>query len=261
MKRMLRLFRRTSGFTLVEMIVSVALLAILMGGMMVIVSPIVSSFNDTSKDLAAENTATCVQEYITKSIRNANQVLIVENTSYNALSANTAATDKIAKMNTWCSGVNGAAVNKTYLLKCISLRYDETKNNYFLYDESVKMNDSGKLDTSKSRLVFSECLYDDLYFTYDFSKVANADPSGNPLRDDAINMRVQAYRDSARSSLAFVGTGVTELRQVKVMLAAGASADDYNSTIIPASPKAFADTEADGRDIFIYYVVRNYTVN
>ena len=82
-----------------------------------------------------------------------------------------------------------------------------------------------------------------------------------PLRDDAINMRVQAYRDSARSSLAFVGTGVTELRQVKVMLAAGASADDYNSTIIPASPKAFADTEADGRDIFIYYVVRNYTVN
>lgn len=263
MKKMLRLFRRTSGFTLVEMVVSVALIAILLGGMMIFISPIIRSFNDTTTDLVAENTAACIQEYITKSIRNANQVFIAENANGDIaeFESNSTYSSKVEAMNEWCSSVNktNTKENRLYELKCLRLHFDEAKNNYFLYEETVKMNDKGKLDTTQpSREVFAECLYNDLYFTFDFSKLANSDPLVSPYRDDAINVTIRAYRDSTRNSLAYVGTGVTELRQIKIMLAAGGSTSDYNSAIIPSAPKALADTNEGERDIYIYYIVRRY---
>ena len=72
MKKMIRLLRKrgSGGFTLVEMIVSVALLAVLMGGMILFISPVIRTYNDNTTDITAENTTTCVQEYISRTIRN-----------------------------------------------------------------------------------------------------------------------------------------------------------------------------------------------
>lgn len=265
MKKIMRLFRRKSGFTLVEMVVAVALLAILLGGMMLFISPIVRSFNDNHTDLTAENGAVCVQEYITKSIRNANQVAIFANTNYSDLSSNATYTAKIAKMNKFCTDVNAGAKddkNKIYLLKCISLKYDSTDGRYYLYNETVK--DNGELDTTagKTQKVFSDCLFNDLYMTFELKKAKNGDYlviTGAPeYRDDTLDVTICAYRDEDRKSLAFQGNGLSELRQIKVMLNAGGSKDDYNLSVYPdpAVLKSFADMDEGSRDIFIYYVVR-----
>lgn len=263
MKKILRLFRRTSGFTLVEMVVSVALLAVLLGGMMLFISPIVSSFNDNKADLIAENAATCIQEYITKSIRNANQIAIFANTNYTNLSSTDSYTTRIKAMNDFCASVNGTAVNKTYVLKCLSLKYDDGK--YYLYNENVNMSSNGALDTTKSQKVFSDCLYNDMFFEFDFAKPKNGDypavTGAKEYRDDALELTVRAYRDTDHDALMFYGSGITELRQIKVMLASGGKESDYNLTIQPAAPLAFEDMDDDSRDIFIYYVVRQLGVS
>ena len=263
MNKILRLFRKTSGFTLVEMVVSVALIAILLGGMMLFISPIVRSFNDNQTDLTAENGAVCVQEYITKSIRNARQVAIFANTNYAELSSNTTYTEKISKMNKFCNDVNGIGTpdeKKVYLLKCISFKYDSTDNMYYLYNEKVLDNANGTLDTTQSQKVFSDCLFNDLYMTLELKKAKNGDypavTGALEYRDDAMDISINAYRDAARTNPAFVGTGIFELRQIKVMLAAGNSKDEYNLTIYPTTQKSFADMDEGSRDIFIYYVVR-----
>ena len=60
--------RNSGGFTLVEVIVSCALLAVLLGGMMLFIYPVIRTFDDTEKVYTADNVANCIDEYITKKI-------------------------------------------------------------------------------------------------------------------------------------------------------------------------------------------------
>lgn len=263
--------RGSGGFTLIEMVVSVALIAVLLAGMLLFVTPVIQSFNDTRTSFTAENVATCVQEYITRTLRNANQVAIFTNTNAAALGSGTYAT-RITSMNSYCQGINGTNPNKTYLLKCISLRYEDLDGDgnfsYYMYDESVDMTSNGALNATGKKLIFSSALYKDLYLTYDFAKPANGDfdptkaesDKNKKLRDDALEMTIQAFKDEGYNHLVFYGTGISELRQVKVMLAAGGKDTDYNLTIAPDTPLAFKDTVDGSRDIFIYYVIRQHGV-
>lgn len=261
MRPVIRLLKKRGrgGFTLVEMIVSVALLAILLGGMMIFISPIIRSFNDTTTNLTAENTATCIEEYITKSIRNASQIGIFANTS--STSVYKTYQTQIGKMNSFCNSVNGTSTNKTYELRCISLKYDDTDKKYYLYNEAVNMAANGQL-SGTSTLAFSKSLYTDLYLTISFELPANADygsvDSASPSRNDALQTTVKAYTDENCTSLAFQGDGITELRQIKVMLANGGTAEQYYITI-PSAVTDFSASVAGSRDIFIYYVVRRIT--
>ena len=90
MNKICRFFKKRckSGFTLVEVIVSCALLAILLMGMMLFITPIVKSFNDTNRNLVAENITTCIQNYITLTTRNATNVAIFANTNEASVKAN-----------------------------------------------------------------------------------------------------------------------------------------------------------------------------
>lgn len=265
MNKYIRLLKKrgSGGFTLVEMIVSVALLAILMAGMMIFISPVIQSFNDNQTDNNAQNTTTCVQEYISRKLRNAYQVAIYENTNYSAIIGNSAYKSQIESMNEFCASINGpSAVNKTYVLRCMSLRYDTADQRYYLWDESVNMNSKGALDQSKSQKVFADMLYDDLYITYDFSMPKNgdyaADPSKGEFRKDALQMDFKTYRDSGYSSLIFQGQGITEMRQIKGMLADGGNATNYFVKVEPETPLDFASMVDGERDIYIYYVTRVY---
>lgn len=265
MNKFIRLLRKrsSSGFTLVEMIVSVALLAILLAGMMIFISPVLRSFNDNQTDNNAQNTTTCVQEYISRKLRNSYQVSIFENTSYTAIQANSAYKSQIEAMNDFCAAINGpSAVNKTYVLRCMSLRYDTADQRYYLWDESVNMSSKGALDQSKSRKAFADCLYDDLYITYEFSLPKNgdyaADPSKDEFRKDALQMDFKTYRDTGCTSLIFQGQGITEMRQIKSMLADGGNATNYFVKVEPETPLDFASMVDGERDIYIYYVTRVY---
>lgn len=278
MKRLKRLFcrRRNNGFTLVEMIVSLALLAILMGGVMLFMLPIIRSFDDTNRSYTAENAATAVEEYIVRSIRNANQVAIFNYIAPGDLTTDANISAQITKMNTYCKNINGTAPSgsEKYLLKCISLRYDSTSGKYYLCNEQVNMNAGGVLtdptaitDTKK---VFSDCLYNNMYMTFDISQINNADynnpestTKGDQYRTDTLSLEVCAYTDPERlnGDLVFKGSGIAELRQIKVMVKQDEKNKDsyYMMMQHPSNPDTqytYADADADKRDIFIYYVVR-----
>lgn len=255
--------RRFGGFTLVEMIVAIAMLAILMAGMMIFISPIIQSYNGNHTDSNAQNTTTCVQEYISRKLRNSYQVAIFENTNYAAIRDNDAYKSQIESMNEFCANVNGpSAVNKTYVLKCMSLRYDSADQRYYLWDESVNMNSKGALDQSKSKKVFADVLYNNLYITYDFSLPKNGDfitdPSKGEFRKDALQMDFKTYRDPEFSSLIFQGQGITEMRQIKGMLADGGNSTNYFVKVEPETPLDYNSMVDGERDIYIYYVTRVY---
>lgn len=278
MNKILRILkkRRSGGFTLVEMIVSVALLAILLGGMMLFIAPIVRSFNETKTNLTAENVSTTVQEYIIRSIRNANQVAVFNYVNENDLISGSAKmadgtsySDVIKGMNTYCETINGTGTPdelKKYLLKCISLRYEDGK--YVLYQEKVQMNAGGQLSSSGKVKVFSDCLYDDLYLTFDFGKIKNSDygnadskTSGYEYRPDTLTLAVNAYGDASHNNKLFVGSGVFELRQIKVMLDQDISnASDYYLKMAhennDSTSYTYADSSDGHKDIFIYYTMR-----
>lgn len=263
MRAIIRLMkkRRSGGFTLVEMMVSVALIGILLGGMMLLIGPIVRSYQNENAENTAQNTTTCVQEYISRTIRNSYRVAIFENTNYSAISSNTAYKNAIKSMNDFCASVNGTSATKTYLLKCLSLKYDTEDNKYYLYNESVDMAANGDLDSSKAEKVFADCLYNELYTTYSFSKAKNGDyvegGTKPEFREDALQMDFNTYRDIGYSSPVFSGSGITEMRQIKVMLADDeTSKDKYNVKVEPADPKEFDEMTDGSRDIYIYYIAR-----
>ena len=87
MKAILRRLKKhnSGGFTLVEVIVSCALLAVLLGGMMLFIYPVIRTFDDTEKVYTADNVANCIDEYITKKIYNARRIAIFSNANYDQL--------------------------------------------------------------------------------------------------------------------------------------------------------------------------------
>lgn len=252
MKRIVTLLkkRRHGGFTLVEMIVSIALLAILLGGMVLFISPLMSSFNSTQTNLVAENVSTAVNEYITKSIRYANQVVVFTDTNYTRIVTYKAMVEAMVdELDT----LNSDPTNKTYELKCISLKPD-TDGMFYLYEETVSQ-DTGTIDLTKSRKVFSDSVYNGLFLDVEMAvpndltpdDAGNVDPT--KLRDDTLSVTVRTYTDQAKTNLVFAGLGYIELHQIKFMLERGGKAEDYYVKLQPVAP----DTE-DG--IYIYYIVR-----
>lgn len=252
--------RNSGGFTLIEVIVSCALLAVLMAGVMLFISPVLRSFDDTEKSYTADNVANCIEEYITKKIYNGRQVAIFSNANYDQLTTNETYKNKIAAMNSFCSSVNKTDPNRTYELRCISLRYDSADGRYYVYQESPNMLSNGALQQDKARPVFQKCLFNGLYFTFKFEKPKNGDyptvEGSKPLRDDAVGITMNAFADPDYSNLVYSGSGITELRQIKTMIRLGKKTTDYSFDVYPDSPLDFASMTDGSRDIFIFYVER-----
>lgn len=265
MKSILKLLRKrgAGGFTLVEMVVSVALIAVLLIGMLMFVSPIVKTFNTTKTNLTADNVENCVQEYISRNLRYANRIAIFTNASAGDLTSGTYK-DTITQMNSACGSLTDP--NRAYELKCISLRYETTADgheNYFMYQEKVDPYNSGAIVAGGGRKVFSDCLYKDLYLVYKFTKPENlsynpsTDPADKEFRNDVLQIDIKAYTDPNYNDLILYGTGLSDLWQIKSWLAMGGEEKDYNMKIYPDNPVDFEDLAVGAsRDIFIYYIVR-----
>lgn len=266
MKSIIRLLkrRRSGGFTLVEMIVSVAVLAVLMVGMILFITPIIRSFNDTNRNMVAENISTCLQTYISSSIRNASKVVIFGNTNDADLKANGLTT--VNALRTYCSEKTDDG-EYAYILKCISLRFDTTDGRYYMYTEDIPITNTTEPLGTTHTPVFSKCLYNELYTTFDFEKPLDMDKASEtpqPVRKDTMQITVKTYSDSSFSNLVFVGTGLTELRQIKKDIAKNQTSSTcefsiYDGTAATASDSVKFNSSSDvgNRNIYIYYAVRN----
>lgn len=241
---------------MVEMVISVALLGVLMGGMVIMVAPILRSYSEEKQMLTATNVSNCVQEYITRSLRNASQICIVSNASYTD-NGNAAVTGIVSSMKAYCDK------KTTHTLNCISLR--NINGQYYLCEEPITPASSGSYlqgnaTPTASTKVFSDCLYNDLYMDFKFepASVETTDPATGAttttIAKDILATTVQTYTDATRKNMVFNGYGVTELRQIKVQLRAGAKEENYYLKFVD-----MGGTDDDHSDIYIYYVTRTLT--
>lgn len=272
MNKIIHLFRkrRNGGFTLVEMIVACAVLSVLMVGMIITISPIVQSYNDTSTNLVAENVATCVQNYITMSTRNATSVLIFGNTNEESIKNN--ANDKINALKTFCKTKTGSG-RDAYVLKCISLKYDSTDGRYYLYTETIDPTQTGDSanpfdNKGTRRSVFSKCFYDDVYYSMSFGKASNMDPATKgtqPTLPATLETTVMTFSDSSCNNRTFSGIGLTEYREILRDKERNKTKAKYKFEIYNGTAPSNVDsvttsgaTDDSSRDVFIFYTVYNY---
>lgn len=278
--------RNNGGFTMVEVIVSAALLGVLLLGMLAFVSPVLNNIHDNEKNARALNVGSCIEHYISRSLRYANYVAIFQNAKYDDTQASGDITspnipEKIAAMKAFVTSAENIAV---YELKCISLKWtmDEKTQEYkyMLYQEGFRTN-TAEIDPAKAKPVFDGCLYDALYPEVKFTMTTNqGDWEGAPTVDPAdIKVRpshkieVNIYDDPGMDfhDLVFVGTGYTEYLNIK----SKDNPDDASSptgkkyriyTGVETFLRTDADVEADSSiigpgDIYIYYVARKATYN
>lgn len=282
MSKIMKFFkrRRNGGFTMVEMVVSVALLGILVAGMTIMVAPILNSFNDTQRHLIAENVSTCIQTYVSSSMKDATNVVIFADTDYDELKSSSVVKQELKALREFCS--TQSSLNKpAYTLHCISLEYDTTDQRYYVYNKTCKMGtDDEPFDTSKDALAFSECLYNDLYYTLSISKALDLDDATGATRlNDTAEISISTYSDAACNNLLFGGVGVTEFREISrdILLRSGGGStglapfkfeiykpkDDPTNPgteVFTNSPEGYstADATDDKRNIYIFYTNYSY---
>ena len=272
MRKIIHIFRkrRNGGFTLVEMIVACAVLAVLMVGMIITISPVIQSYNDNSRNLVAENVATSLQNYITMSTRNATSVLIFGNTNEESIKNN--ANGHINAPKTFAKTKTGSG-RDAYTLKCISLRYSTADSRYYLYTETIDPTQTGDSanpfdNKGTRRTVFSNCIYDDIYYSMSFEKAPNLDPATKdtkPILPATLGTTVMTYSDSACTNRTFSGIGLTEYREIARDKAKNDVKAKYKFEIYSGTNAATVNsfstadaTDDTARDVFIFYTVYNY---
>lgn len=269
--------RNSGGFTLVEVIISCALLGILILGVIMFVSPILNSVNSTNKNTRASNAAETVEYYISRSIRNAAYITILTNTDFEEASNSDVLAGLLEKYG--LENVSGQ-----YSLKCISIRYamdsKSKTRKYFICNETfdthgvLQANSGPAPDT----MVFDPCYFDGIYPEVVFSPVKVTkkvkQPDGTEKDEDvltaALEMTVRVYdsEDMNGDDMIFEGVGYTTLRNID------AAYQDANSSLgfnmldkdnldsdsekklgtLPVKMREIADD--DHRETYIFYVER-----
>lgn len=211
MKKLKGFFRltRNRGFTMVELVISVVLLAILLGGMMIMVAPVLESFNDTKRDLVAENVSNCILENVSIRMRNATNVIVFGNTNIDSIKAN--ANGIVNDLKNTCKD--------GYKIDCISLKYDATDGRYYLYDNEVDItkNIATSDPVESSSMAFSKAFYNDLYFDIEYKRALDNDKlteDPQPTLKDTAEISITTYSDEAKKVPVYYGAGLTEFREI-----------------------------------------------
>ena len=274
-----RLMRRNNGgFTLVEVIVSSALLGVLLVGMIMFISPVMQIMQDEQKDARGNIIGASLEHYISRSVRSTIFLKTFTNatiTDTNIGGAINTDPDLIAMMN-WC----GLPANQNrYEVRCISIRKTEDDRNrtegnlptsrFMIYQEYFATG-ATNLDPSYSLPVFDNAFYGDLYPRITVKQATNkyeenrysdsqvADPATEEGRP-SIEVTVDIYDDQnfGPTNRVFTGFGLTELFMIanKDRMTDGDTKDAKIYAPVQVRTEAIANTE-NAHDTFIFYIAR-----
>ena len=269
LKRLLKRRRKNSGFTLVEMVISCGLLGILVVGITLFIAPVMKSAASNEVNVRATLLAETVNNYISRSTRNALYVKVFTNADRAAAEKADGAIATNKDLKTMQEFVNGCidTVNnqKVYELKCISFSWENDpqtqENKYMVMNETFANSSSTKLNTTPIP-VFENCFYEGLFPEFiveqlEGTDVAPAESGSSSSSSDpdekkpvpAMKITTKVYNDQNMGSPEFIGVGYTEFGSIK------------NKTInAKGKYKFFLPEKLNGKDTynttFIYYVVR-----
>lgn len=272
-----RLFsRKNGGFTLVEVIVSAALLGVLLVGIIAFITPTLKLMKSEETDSHASMVANTLENYITRSLRSTPYVKVVKNASFADFAAgspqvNSGDVDEMLKWAEESANANIYEIRAISLRKTVDDRTGETK--YMLYQSYFK--DRG-LSSDHDTLVFAPCFYDGLFPTVDIKQATNQYRDGSfPKNEDgttqslenrpAIELTLNVYddKDMGQGSLVFSGTGLTELHMIAINDYDQAENKNSYGYKIYGESKVIeddADAKTQGKeDIFIIYAARKLT--
>lgn len=242
MKKLVSLLHRknSGGFTLVEVIVSCALLGVLVLGVMLFINPVFDMLKVEKRDAKASVVASSIENYITRSLRSTTHVKVFNYVTY---------ADNMENGKLFGNGSGGdsdlnemrafvTANSETYELRCISftLKIDQrTGEARYVMSQEYLNNSKNGLDPSYQVEVFDQCYYAGLYPKVNVEEVPAMDPTtGLTKKTDTgkdichgIRITVNMYDDSrvddslvedssriTDSSLVFSGYSSTELFMV-----------------------------------------------
>ncbi len=207
-KRLLRL-RNNGGFTLVEVIIATALLAILIVGMFGFVQPVMNSVRSKEQNARAVMLADTIESYIASSTKYAYYVATFSGvTPADVTSTNPSVFANIATVKysgeeepfkSTAGTLEGMkkrmeALNKAnYEIRCIGMRWlADPKNGEkkLMLTNEVVNQDNLALDLTKSKTVFETCFYDGLYPVL---RLANYPNQYQVLKDGSTSELVDRY--------------------------------------------------------------------
>lgn len=208
-KRLLKK-RNNGGFTLVEVVISCALLAILVLGVTGFAGPVLNMLKDEKKDARATQLADTLNSYISGVLKDAKFVAVYENATFDDAKDTASALKSIA--GTGDKGLNKMATfmstpenQKKYQVCCLGIRwYDDDKTGrkkLMLTNEQVTSNYG--LKEGGSSPVFTNELYDGLCPVIKFETFGPLidDGTGNMIRDttkanaSGYKLTTQIYSD------------------------------------------------------------------
>lgn len=211
-------WRNSSGFTLVEVIVSTALLGVLIIGVLLFMTPVFGMANKSDVNQKADRTATTMELYMSKALRPSLFVKVFTGATLEDINDSSGAIytdDEFQAMKSFASS-NSA----NYELRCISIKYVEDTNprnssvgnnphKYMMFNEKIDTS-FYMIDETKTELVFDNCFYEDIYPKFTFTvngvmfdssgKSYVVDESGNSLYTTASSATSSTSSSSSSSS-------------------------------------------------------------
>lgn len=279
LKRLLKK-RNNGGFTLIEVVISCALLGILIVGVVSFVSPIFSMISTNQKSARATLLAETLDSYIAGNLKTAKKVEVFTNTTgSHAKTAGMVGTDGLKRISDF---MHENSNFEKYEVRCIGVSWSVDaasavtgRKKLLLTNCKVDNNFSDGYNNTLKILgetkVFDDSLYDGLYPIISVEPFSAQDSSGTETGTNASGYKISAkiysnqtcysvISDAARQkgSLAFEGvtyvqfvnmyepaSGITELNSTQTAIDSGKASNQY--------------TENGGTyyypDTFIYYVV------
>lgn len=188
------LLKKKSGYTLLEVIIVLAILGILMGGMLFFFRPIIQMLNTVTKDVRGESVATICEDYLTKKLQYAKNIVIIQDVPYNKLGTESSIQNELQILgNVYKQDDSNLEIG------CVSIRkqaYKMTTNQYWnvLCEEKFNVASDGSINmTSGSTVldsikVFNDAFYCNVYLDFDF-----ADGTGSTGNSKFSVLRTKVY--------------------------------------------------------------------